>query len=802
MTCVRGTFMQELPDPASEADLPKIDLKSVSVTLAPMIIDYEALRATGKVRKSPFVTKGIHVADIELEEGRGWTVTKKGVRKATVQKPKPVSKYLEDRFWTLCRDMGYPVMNGDTFKVAFKREDGSVSSKQIDVFAKDDETVIIAECKTREVRGRKSLQKDLHETAYLQKLIANSVRDHFGSGFSPKILWLYVTQNIIWSEPDLGRAAANNIRVITENELQYFEAYISHLGTAGRYQFLAEFFQGQDIPNLEETKVAAVRGRLGKDTFYSFTIPAGHLLKLAFVNHHALNNPEGRPAYQRMIDKKRLAGIGKFIAEGGYFPTNLLINFVQSCKFELAGKQDGDGSKLQFGHLTLPSKYKSAWVIDGQHRLFGFTNLEDKYLKQPLFVVAFEKLDTLKEADLFITINHKQKSVPSSLLVALQADLQMGSDDPEEALAALASFLIRKISADPASPLYGRFQIPGVPATELQVLTVPEIQKGLRRSQLLGRVVKKARLSGYFSAATDDLTLERARKALNGYFSLLEAASPEAWAAGRTGYILTNPGVRAHIMMLSEALRYLHGLGKIDPLLASPEQIKDKVAEFAAPMFDWLKSAKNDEMEERFARRYGEGGVKEYFYHLCDLLSKDHPTFGPDEYREFRDKSKDERQTHAKLDVEDLTKLISKVVIEKLKEIYGVDELPSGEKKYWELGIADSKIKEDAYKAQQQTKPEKRAPREAYLHLIDFEKIIKQKGNWEHFKPIFNIPKPGVVLKSKEYHLDWLNDFNEIRRVASHSSIYRQLADEDLDHLAWIKAEVYSRCVAAGLSVE
>lgn len=791
---------------ASEPEVEKlsaIDPKSVVVPLSPLLIDFDALKKEHQKRKSPFVTKSIHVADLEEEKAKGWELSRKpGKRKALVQKSKPVSRMLEDRFWSLCRSMGYPAMNGEAFKIKYLRESGSVGSKQIDVFAKDSETVIVAECKTREVRGRKSLQKDIHETAFLQKHIANAVRNHFGTEYKPKIVWLYVTENIIWSENDINRATEANIRIVTENELQYFEAYIAHLGTAGRYQFLAEFLQGQDIPNLSGIKVPAVKGRLGGETFYSFTISAGHLLKLAFVNHHALNNPEGRPAYQRMVDKKRLSSLASFIKSGGYFPTNVLVNLTSTCVFEPLAKGSGGEEEFKFGHLILPNKYKSAWIIDGQHRLFGFSNLSDEFLKQPLFVVAFEKMDTLKEADLFITINHKQKSVPKSLLVALQADLQMGSGDADEALSALASFLIRKISADPSSPLYGRFQIPGVPATEAQLLTVPELQKGIKRSQLIGRVVKKVRLPGYFSGATDDQTLDRARRCLNGYFKMLEEAAPDKWSLGRTGYILTNPGIRAHVMLLSEVLRNLHGSGKLDPMTASPDQMLAAVETFCLPLFNWLRDASLDAMEARFARQYGEGGVKEYFYHLCDILSQTHEGFGPEEYREFKKASKDERQNIAKLIVEDLTKLISRLVIEKLKAIYGTDELPSGEKKYWELGIADSKIKEDAYKAQQQTKPEKRAPKEAYLHLIDFEKIIKQKGNWEYFKPIFNIPRKDVKLKSKEYHLEWLNDFNEVRRVASHSSIYRQLSEDDLDYLDWLKGELYSRCEALGLPVD
>jgi hypothetical protein len=42
-----------------------------------------------------------------------------------------------------------------------------------------------------------------------------------------------VTENIIWNENDLERAEAANIRVVTENELSYFETFIAHIGSAG-----------------------------------------------------------------------------------------------------------------------------------------------------------------------------------------------------------------------------------------------------------------------------------------------------------------------------------------------------------------------------------------------------------------------------------------------------------------------------------------------------------------------------------------------------------------------------------------
>ena len=45
---------------------------------------------------------------------------------------------------------------------------------------------------------------------------------HYGHGFKPKIIWLFVTENIIWSRPDRERAAGEHIRIITERELRYY----------------------------------------------------------------------------------------------------------------------------------------------------------------------------------------------------------------------------------------------------------------------------------------------------------------------------------------------------------------------------------------------------------------------------------------------------------------------------------------------------------------------------------------------------------------------------------------------------
>lgn len=770
-------------------------------TLSTLLTETNDLRAEYRRRREAYEYLKSHPADIEAKAGEGWQLFRTTKSNAWLRKEKTIDKRLEDRVWCLFYKMGYPVIGGKNFKLHYERHNGTKNSKQVDVFAKDDETVVIVECKSKETMGRRPLANAIHELANLKKSFANSIKSIFGEAYRPKILWMIVTENIIWNENDLERAEAENIRVITENELSYFETFISHMGSAGRYQFLAEFLKGQDIPGLSDIKVPAVQGSFEKGVnYYSFVISARRLMKIAFVNHQALNHPDGRPAYQRMINKNRIKSIEEFIKGGGFFPTNILINCTEECRFELLPKTHNKDKNSKFGMLSLPSKYKSAWVIDGQHRLYGFSNLDDKFLDTNLFVLAFERLDTKKEADLFITINHEQKSVPKSLLVTLQADLKIGSSDPREAISALASGLLRSLNADHSSPLFSRFAKPGIPPTGIQNLTVAEAVKGLIRSNLLGKAIsKKSRVTGWFSAATDEETIKRSRKILNGYFRVLMDANHERWLAGRSAYICVNPGIRAHFQLVSEILEHLSAKHVIDPQTAKPDQIVAKLTEFVEPIAEFMKTATEKQVEQRFARKFGEGGVLEYFYNLIDLLVKKHPTFGSDDYKKHRANEIDVRVGQAGRDVEDIQNAVAQICIATLKSVYGTDELASGEKAYWEIGIENADIKQKAYQKQQADPREKRALREAYIDFIDYVKIIKQPNNWPHLELIMSIPLPGE--KGKKYYLEWMEKINDLRRVTAHKSPFRTFAEGDFETISYIKNEIYKRAEEKGFDL-
>ena len=427
---------------------PSVLAKSDDFTklFAPILTEDNGLNTQFHKRRQSVSWKSVHPADVLEEESKGWVVQRHYKRSTRLKRQKGHNVMLEDRVWCLMYRMGYPALNGENFRIPFKRDDSSAGTKQIDVFAEDEETALVIECKSRNKRGHRSLQKDIQETISLQPYLRNAIHSRFDN--KPKVIWIYATSNILWSTNDIERAEAGNIKIITENELQYFEIFIKHMGPAGKYQILGEFLKGQKIPGLGNVTLPAIRGKVGGEVFYSFVTKVRNLLKIAFINHQALNHPDGRPAYQRMISSDRIKEIGDFIEKGGFFPTNILVNFSEKPRFDLISNAENSDSSIKFGWITLPSLYRSAWIIDGQHRLYGFSHIDPKYLDESLFVLAFENMDVQREADLFITINHKQKSVPRSLLVSLLADIRMGDSNPSTALTALGSAVVRELNTE------------------------------------------------------------------------------------------------------------------------------------------------------------------------------------------------------------------------------------------------------------------------------------------------------------------------------------------------------------------
>ena len=296
--------------------------------LGSLLTDTSRIGRAAVTRHKPYEEISISAEAVPEYEKLGWQFDRRLIRVTKVKREKPIDERLESRFWMLLVKMGYPeVSDGRNFTVLIERKGAEPLRKQIDVFAKDEETVIVAECKASAKPTRRSLQKDIEEFANLKGPMAAAIQKHYGSDFKPKIIWLFVTENVIWSDPDKQRVLGENIRIITERELRYYSDVASHLGRAARYQFLAEFLKDQQIPELAGKTVPAIKGSWAGSLLLLRHYPTNPLQDI-LVNHRSLNDPEGAPSYQRLVSKSRIRDIGEFIKKGGYFPNNILINFI------------------------------------------------------------------------------------------------------------------------------------------------------------------------------------------------------------------------------------------------------------------------------------------------------------------------------------------------------------------------------------------------------------------------------------------------------------------------------------------
>jgi DGQHR domain-containing protein len=190
-------------------------------------------------------------------------------------------------------------------------------------------------------------------------------------------------------------------------------------------------------------KFVEVRASVAKQRgwrVYSFVLDSATFDRIAFVSRRDDDKDAG---YQRNLSKQRAADIARYIdKEDGCIPNSILVNLESGASFD---------ERTQT--LRIPDQPKAAWVIDGQHRMFGLRQAKTTY---DLVVTAFLDIDVVEQAKQFKIINSKQKGVPTSLLYDL-LDLTKDGTYVQQRGHDLAT----KLNDDTESPWYGQIDLTG-----------------------------------------------------------------------------------------------------------------------------------------------------------------------------------------------------------------------------------------------------------------------------------------------------------------------------------------------------
>lgn len=123
-------------------------------------------------RKKTYTEKTTWRVALEKEKTEGWYFFKdtKNPDKVKVRRDKSESVNFENRLWVLFAQMGFERLNRDAhFEIEYSIKTQN-HKKQIDVFAADEETVLVVECKCAEKPKEKAWKTELEAIkGYMQE---------------------------------------------------------------------------------------------------------------------------------------------------------------------------------------------------------------------------------------------------------------------------------------------------------------------------------------------------------------------------------------------------------------------------------------------------------------------------------------------------------------------------------------------------------------------------------------------------------------------------------------------------------
>lgn len=724
-----------------------------------------------KARKRSSVFESVKPKHLQAYLDDGWEIDREFKESVRVKKDKPIDMAYEDRVWALFAQLGFNFLNRDRqFHLPYDKKDPSLT-QQIDVFAKDEETILLVECKTAAAHKRGDLKESLEAMLAKMAGLRNSVNSMFPK-VKHKIKFILATKNLALSDEDKLRLEKLGGVHFDEEVIDYFYQLHSQIGPASKYQLLGLIFEGQEIPEMDN-RVPAVEGTMGGHKYYAFSIEPEKLLKIGFVLHRNRANVAMMPTYQRLIKKARLKSVHEFVESGGYFPNSIVISIDVKKKsdsyFQMANTQV-DHTKSNVGILHLPKKYRSAFIIDGQHRLYGYANSTYKS-NNTIPVVAFLNLSRSEQVKLFMEINENQKAVSKDLQNTLNADLLWTSPSFTDQIKALCARIGIFLGEDRSSPLFGMVSI----GEDKRNITTQAIQNALKRSSFLGKVTKNRieELGTVYNGNLDE-TYERLKKVLQSTFSYIAEGVPDEWEKGDAGMLAINKGIYGIIMVLGDILSHLAANQQIVIKKANLSQVIVGINSFLDALIVYLREM-STEIKAELKGSLGSTAETKYWRLFQKAIHDVHKDFNPDGMEKwFREQEKEHNERAYQL-VTDIEKYLNTDFRERLENFYGLKWFKNGVP----FKIGDKATLDALAKNREIENEADEVDPWDCLMIIAYREIAVK--NWQNiFEKEYTRPGEEKMSGGKEEKTKWMVHLERVRNKVMHS---RNVSEDELSFL-------------------
>lgn len=708
----------------------------------------------------------------------GWEEFGKPLKtKTKLRKRKEHDKQFEDDIWCQMYDLGYRHLNIDRdFKLPFSP--APADKKQIDVVAANDDTILIIECKSSQSSKKAPSFKTEFE-ALRQRLHGHSraLEQLFGKG--RRVKYIFATRNLRLTREsaDITRLEEAKGFFYNDNTFDYVERLVKTYKSAAHYQFMGLMFKGQSI-NKERIEVPAIEGKMGAKTYYMFSIEPALLLKLGFILHRTRANESEMPTYQRLLVSNRLRGITKFIDGGGYFPNSAIVNFSneRDAKPEFQPHKRGDDTGARTGLLKIPNAYGIAYIIDGQHRIYGYANSKFKDTNT-IPVVAMVGLAASEQLELFMDINQNQKAVSPTLRITLEEDLFWNSPRLDSRMKALRSSVIRQLGGDQSGPLFGKISL-GEDKAELQAKPFAD---ALLRCGLLPEAKGNKFADGttdgsvYDTSNTDHETeMLATRSRVVGFLNACYEVAEETLEKHHDklkAFILSNRGTYAFISLIGSLHKFETDAGNLSIKSTTSDRI-NAIQKYLKALSTQLANL-DEEKTAELTGKLGSGAETIWLRTFQTYVNSTFTSYAPSELQDWKERQDKQLQDQGRALGTAIERHMKTFVLGQLKTLFGDN---------WDLEIGAIKRKceeragEEMEKAYKEGLGRKEIQWTEQFQISEYKSIIDKywtrrpempPEGFETFQDHFAIDI-GDAFNSKAEKLKWLSMFNTLRNNWAH----------------------------------
>jgi DNA sulfur modification protein DndB len=700
----------------------------------------------------------ISIRDSELSqhEKDGWVVKKPGIRSIRIKREKLPEILLEDRIWTIIHNLNPTFIN---FQGEWDPDDPTI--RRIDVVGVFEEFTIAIECKYRTTLDS-GLKDDINSFASQKKEINGGIKKQTKLNYDTdkhELFQVFAISGCPINTALIKRAKSQNVALWSDPYIDYFETLAQLLGPAAQYIIRSHLSGDQKLSGSPYSS-PAIRINESGLTAYLFTAPPDVLLKICTVPsrvlmHEVENDSEDEeeteirvPGYQRLLSGSRLNDIRKFIdIHGGHFPNSIIISFNEVPIFEASKSHD-----IDFGKLIMPWHVGAAHIIDGQHRLYGYAKTEKKH-DHLLPVFAYVKINTQKQADIFVRVNATQKPVERNLIWDLHGDLLWNDSTPSEKEKAFISRITKDLNSRRNSPFYHLIKIP---SHSCQIGLVCPLTMRMMCTAIKKSNIFKTISEGDFT----DKTLKQVTNRIIEAFNIIKTEFEEEWRKGYESNICNNNIIPPLFIVISQIWNniYRQRNSKInrDDWIAG-------LTKYLKPLIEYLRNQDLGKMKKASSEgQWIENSNK--FEREINKVYKEYVTRIP--LDELKSNGEEEEQETSEQDdrIKTLEVRLRKLVMDKLKNAVGESWWKSRiteDAKRYALENAEKRISKHPYEH------EKRHNAEWLMQFLTFGQllnIIKRSDNWDLFKEIFG-DSDNFTRKLLSV-LEVRNGFDHVREIS------------------------------------